>query len=70
MTDHLHAWSPVPGETAQYACSCSATGYRNSRGVIVEHKTRRTYAKRWTARPTWERKGRIAEDFDGPKEKE
>lgn len=49
MTDHLHTWSPVPGETAQYVCECDATGYRNSRGIIVAHKTRRSYAKRWTA---------------------
>ena len=49
MTDHVHTWSPVPGETAQYVCECAATGYRNSRGVIVAHKTRRVYAERWTA---------------------
>lgn len=49
MTDHSHTWTPIPGQTAQYACSCTATGYRNSRGVIVEHKTRKTYAKQWTA---------------------
>lgn len=77
MTDlHLHTWSPIPGETAQYACECDATGYRNTRGVIVEHKTRRTYAKRWTAMDKTRNSGdgRVGfsplEDYDGPKEKD
>lgn len=35
---HDHDWKPIPEMFRRYSCTCGVTGYRNSAGVIVEHK--------------------------------
>jgi len=35
---HVHAWAPVPGQCACYACACGAVGCRSSSGVVQEVK--------------------------------
>ncbi len=64
MTEHTHAWSPIQGAVAQYACTCSATGYRNQRGVIVEHRTRKAVRAAWTAQPTSPHRANERDDYD------
>jgi hypothetical protein len=46
MTDHTHAWEPLQGHTALYACACGSVGQRkiNARG-IHPLKTRRSLAE-------------------------
>ena len=42
MTSHVHAWTPIPLETARYECSCGATGYRGRAGIVeYRHKVAR-----------------------------
>jgi hypothetical protein len=45
---HSHAWQPIEGECAKYACECGATGYRSRTG-IQEHKTKPALQRKWTA---------------------
>lgn len=61
MTNHAHAWQPVPLETARYRCSCGATAWRSRTGVLREHKQQHEHAAKLTARGrTTEHGGRVA----------
>lgn len=59
---HAHAFTPVPGEVGQYACTCGQAGYRAFSGEIREHRTKKTRSPTPTARPFTERAGRIPRD--------
>lgn len=73
---HAHTWEPIWGEPAQYGCSeCPSTGYRARGGQIVEHKRKKSFVSPWTARNQTNGTGgriepRIAEDWDGGKERD
>lgn len=68
---HEHIWQPVPGCVAQYACECQATGYRNIRGQIQQHKQPLRSLHELTARrhvDCGRVGGHVVEDWQAPKE--
>jgi hypothetical protein len=75
VSDHVHTWTPIPGECARYECACTATGWRCSTGEIREHRKRLVRSRQWTARARLsDGDGRIPamirEDWNGGKERD
>jgi hypothetical protein len=76
VSEHAHDWKPIEGERGRYGCACGELGWRDRTGAMRVYRGTPGRAARdqLTARPRTVDGGRvaarIAEDWDGGKERD